>query len=210
MCATCHGAPGLERSEIGKGMNPRPPDLADVAAEWTDRELFWITSNGIKLAGMPGFGLTHSDGEIWGIVAFLRRLENMSAAEYRRLANEAGARGGIRGPVHGHAAGPDRPGSAGIPSVEHMHGTGDGRTADAGPEHPAAGAHAAAAETDQAHTADAHAADAHAADAGRPSVGEVPSHVIDGVDHGAAPRRAGVADEHAAHPDQADTGATDN
>lgn len=95
MCVACHGAPGVERGTLGKGINPKPPDLAEEAAEWSDRELFWITKHGIKLAGMPAFGVTHSDNELWGIVAFLRRLESMSPDEYRRLATEA--------PTHAHA-----------------------------------------------------------------------------------------------------------
>jgi Cytochrome C oxidase, cbb3-type, subunit III len=85
----------LERGTLGKGINPKPPDLAEEAAEWSDRELFWITKHGIKLAGMPAFGVTHSDKELWGIVAFLRRLESMSPDEYRRLATDA--------PTHAHA-----------------------------------------------------------------------------------------------------------
>ena len=88
MCVTCHGAPGVERGTLGKGINPKPPDLAKVAGGWTDRELFWITKHGIKLAGMPAFGVTHSDEALWAIVAFLRRLESMSAEEYRRLGTE--------------------------------------------------------------------------------------------------------------------------
>jgi mono/diheme cytochrome c family protein len=88
MCVTCHGAPGVERGTLGKGINPKPPDLAKEAGEWSDRELFWITKHGIKLAGMPAFGVTHSDEELWAIVAFLRRLESMSAEEYQRLASE--------------------------------------------------------------------------------------------------------------------------
>ena len=28
MCVTCHGAPGVERSEIGKGLTPQPPELS--------------------------------------------------------------------------------------------------------------------------------------------------------------------------------------
>jgi mono/diheme cytochrome c family protein len=97
MCVACHGAPGIERSELGKGLNPEPPDLAEESAEWTDRELFWITKHGIKLTGMPAFGVTHSDQELWGIVAFLRRLQYMSADEYRRLAADADARNGRHG-----------------------------------------------------------------------------------------------------------------
>jgi mono/diheme cytochrome c family protein len=88
MCVACHGAPGVERGTLGKGINPKPPDLAKEGAEWSDRELFWITKHGIKLAGMPAFGVTHSDKELWGIVAFLRRLESMSPEEYGRLATE--------------------------------------------------------------------------------------------------------------------------
>jgi mono/diheme cytochrome c family protein len=88
MCVACHGAPGVERGMVGKGINPKPPDLAKESGEWNDRELFWITKHGIKMAGMPAFGVTHSDEELWGIVAFLRRLESMSPEEYRRLATE--------------------------------------------------------------------------------------------------------------------------
>jgi mono/diheme cytochrome c family protein len=97
MCVACHGAPGIERGELGKGLNPEPPDLAEESAEWTDRELFWIVKHGIKLTGMPAFGVTHSDQELWGIVAFLRRLQYMSADEYRRLAADADARNGRHG-----------------------------------------------------------------------------------------------------------------
>jgi len=82
MCVDCHGAPGVERGEIGKGMNPTPPDLDELAPKRTPRELFWVLRNGIKLAGMPAFGPTHSDAAIWDMVAFLEALPQLSAAEY--------------------------------------------------------------------------------------------------------------------------------
>jgi mono/diheme cytochrome c family protein len=85
MCVDCHGAPGVERGEIGKGINPEPPDLAEAAAAWSDRELFWIIKNGIKMAGMPAFGITHSDEDLWAAVAVVRRLQDMPPEEYRRL-----------------------------------------------------------------------------------------------------------------------------
>jgi mono/diheme cytochrome c family protein len=144
MCVACHGAPGVERGALGKGINPKPPDLAKEAGEWSDGELFWITKHGIKLAGMPAFGVTHSDGELWAIVAFLRRLETMSAEEYQRLASEPAthAHAGMveteretasgmqhtdtsRG-EHAHAAGPSRrpatrapPSRRGMPEMQH-------------------------------------------------------------------------------------------
>ena len=85
MCATCHGAPGVARSEIGSGMNPRPPDLSQIAPRWSDRELFWIVKHGIRLAGMPAFGPTHHDDELWDIVALVRALPTLGARDYARL-----------------------------------------------------------------------------------------------------------------------------
>ncbi len=89
MCVSCHGAPGVERGESGQGMTPTPPDLAEEADEWSDAELFWITKHGIKLAGMPAFGPTHSDEEIAMIAAFVRRLPEMTEEEYAGWSNSS-------------------------------------------------------------------------------------------------------------------------
>lgn len=89
-CATCHGAPGVKLSSIGQGLNPYPPELAtegrDEPLEW-----FWITKNGIKMTGMPSFGVTHSDEEIWDVVAFLKRMPKLSPEEYRAMTRQAEA-----------------------------------------------------------------------------------------------------------------------
>ncbi len=85
MCQTCHGAPGIERSEIGKGLYPHPPNLAHSAKEMPAQQLFWITKNGIKLTGMPSFGKTHSDQKIWDIVAFMEKLPTMTKEQYQAL-----------------------------------------------------------------------------------------------------------------------------
>jgi len=90
-CVTCHGAPGVEASEIGQGLNPYPPELASHAAAGDPRELFWIVKNGIRMTGMPSFGVTHTDAEIWAIVAFLEKLPKMSPQEYQAMAGAAQA-----------------------------------------------------------------------------------------------------------------------
>ncbi len=86
MCVTCHGAPGVDASEIGVGLSPPAPDLtlARVQAR-TDGELFWLVSHGIRMTGMPAFGPTHENEEIWKIVAFLRHLPEITAEEERQL-----------------------------------------------------------------------------------------------------------------------------
>jgi mono/diheme cytochrome c family protein len=85
MCIICHAAPGKERGFISKGLRPQPPLLAKAAKEWTDAQLFWIVKNGVKMTGMPAFGLTHSDDTIWNIVGFVRRLPQMTPDEFRAM-----------------------------------------------------------------------------------------------------------------------------
>lgn len=102
MCATCHGAPGVKPSEIGKGLNPEPPDLVEKLKEhgWNEAELFWIIKHGIKMTGMPAFGPTHSDEEIWGIVAFLKRLPDLSPEGYRTMEKAAEEKQYEHGHIH--------------------------------------------------------------------------------------------------------------
>ena len=103
MCATCHGAPGVKISEIGQGLNPYPPELVRESAEEEPAELFWIVKHGIKMTGMPAFGATHSDEEIWDIVAFMKRMSKLSPQEYQALVQEAGL-GEAGGHEHEHGA----------------------------------------------------------------------------------------------------------
>lgn len=85
-CLLCHGAPGVDAGEIGSGLNPAPPDLTipKVQAR-SDGELFWLTSEGIRMTGMPAFGPTESEEDIWKIVAFLRHLPELTAEEQKQL-----------------------------------------------------------------------------------------------------------------------------
>jgi len=92
-CVMCHGAPGVEPSEVGQGLRPEPPDLAEAAKKWAPAELFWIVKHGVKMTGMPGFGPTHADEDLWAVVAFLGRLPNMSPEGYRAMASGASKAG---------------------------------------------------------------------------------------------------------------------
>jgi mono/diheme cytochrome c family protein len=85
MCVGCHGAPGEERGEIGKGLNPSPPNLAEVIPNWSSAEVFWILKNGIRMTGMPAFGPTHSDARLWSIVAFVMQLPKMTSDDYKKM-----------------------------------------------------------------------------------------------------------------------------
>ncbi len=99
MCVTCHGAPGVEPSYIGKGLNPEAPNLTEAAGEWNDAELYWIVKNGIKMTGMPSFGKTHSEAALWAMVAFVRLLPKMTPEEYQSLSSTHAVAEGDEGEV---------------------------------------------------------------------------------------------------------------
>ncbi len=85
MCVECHSAPGIEDSEIKKGLYPTPPRFPEDIEEMTIEEIFWVTKNGLKMSGMPAFGPTHKDKDIWSIAFFVKELEGISSEQYKEL-----------------------------------------------------------------------------------------------------------------------------
>lgn len=82
MCASCHGAPGVERGLPTIGMYPQPPRLDHAVEPLTPAQVFWVIKHGIKATGMPAGGPWHSDEVIWSLVAFIQLLPQISTAEY--------------------------------------------------------------------------------------------------------------------------------
>lgn len=85
LCQVCHAGPGITRSDISKGLYPHPPNLMRSAKFLPANRLFWVAKNGIKSTAMPGFGWTHSDQQIWAVVAFLEKMKNMTPQEYAAM-----------------------------------------------------------------------------------------------------------------------------
>ena len=74
-CAACHGLSGDDATDAGRWMYPRAADLTSREAQsYSDRELFWIIRNGIRLSGMPAFGRVETDEHIWDLVRYVRTL----------------------------------------------------------------------------------------------------------------------------------------
>lgn len=88
MCVQCHLAPGQDDSDLRKGLNPQPPNLYLHGAHDPARA-FWTIKHGVKMTGMPAWGGTHDDQAVWSMVAFLRRLPELSSAEFEQLTKQA-------------------------------------------------------------------------------------------------------------------------
>ena len=78
------------RGEFGRGMKPEPPDLAHTAREMKLREVFWVVHHGIRHTGMPAFGATHSQDDLWAIATFVERFDEMTSAEFQQWIEKAG------------------------------------------------------------------------------------------------------------------------
>ena len=90
MCTGCHLAPGMKDTELRKGLYPMPPNLTEHGAHRTPAEQFWIIKHGLKMTGMPAWGLTHDDERIWSMVAFLQKLPGMTPVQYQQLVKSCG------------------------------------------------------------------------------------------------------------------------
>ena len=75
-CANCHGKAGEGDGEGGKGLNPKPANLAFIMDKWiaTDDFLMWsIAAGGKKLkTDMPAFKDVLTEKERWQVIHYLR------------------------------------------------------------------------------------------------------------------------------------------
>lgn len=92
MCANCHLSPGVEDSEIRKGLYPIPPNLSksededeETKSDQEDALRFWVIKHGIKASGMPAWSKGGmSDEAIWDLTAFLKVMPSLSLEAYRQ------------------------------------------------------------------------------------------------------------------------------
>lgn len=116
MCSGCHLAPGMEPSEISRGLNPRAPVLTRSTGLSPEQE-FWVIKHGIKMSGMAAWGVTHDDTLIWNMVAFIDKLPSLSAADYQAATKNSGE-------AHEHMMNdtPSGPSGSGDQGGSHNHG----------------------------------------------------------------------------------------
>ncbi|MEO8927764.1 MAG: c-type cytochrome, partial [Caulobacteraceae bacterium] len=67
-CALCHGTATGEASAspVAKGLYPKPPQLAtDGVEDDPEGVSYWKIRHGIRLTGMPSWGASLTDRQIW-------------------------------------------------------------------------------------------------------------------------------------------------
>lgn len=79
-CSVCHGSAqgDASASPIAKGLYQKPPQLATEGVEDDPEGVsFWKIKHGIRLTGMPSFGYTLTDQQIWTIALFLKHMDKL-------------------------------------------------------------------------------------------------------------------------------------
>ena len=92
-CSLCHGtaAGDATASAVAKGLYPAPPQLATEGVE-DDPEgnSYWKIKHGVRLSGMPAWGGTLNDRQIWTIALFLKHMDKLPSgpqAEWKQVKN---------------------------------------------------------------------------------------------------------------------------
>lgn len=97
MCSGCHLQPGKTENDMTIGLYPKPPNLTVSPKDHGHKheegghdelnsaaqQQFWVIKNGIMASGMAAFGPTHDDERIWAMVAFLKKLPELTPEQYQ-------------------------------------------------------------------------------------------------------------------------------
>jgi mono/diheme cytochrome c family protein len=83
-CAVCHGAADAKPSHIALGQYQGPPQLAKDGVEDDPEGItYWKIDHGIRFTGMPSFGKSLNDQQIWQLTLFLKHMDGLPPAPQR-------------------------------------------------------------------------------------------------------------------------------
>lgn len=78
-CAVCHGLSGRPETAPAKGMFPKPPQFFQGHGVTDDPagETYWKAKNGIRLTGMPAYGPSMSEQQLWQVSLLLAHADKL-------------------------------------------------------------------------------------------------------------------------------------
>jgi thiosulfate dehydrogenase len=77
-CAICHGDARGEATPVAKGLYQKPPQLAkDGVEDDPDGITYWKVYHGLRWTGMPAFGHTLSQNQLWEVTLFLSKMDRL-------------------------------------------------------------------------------------------------------------------------------------
>jgi mono/diheme cytochrome c family protein len=79
-CSLCHGSVSDKGhiSPMSSAFYPRVPQIIRRIPGDPDWHVFWVTKTGIRWTGMPAWGKTMKDDDIWRIITFIKHSDKLS------------------------------------------------------------------------------------------------------------------------------------
>lgn len=75
-CSGCHGETG-KPDETGNSLFPPIPQFPTAGTQYTEAQIFWVAKHGIRRTGMFANGMWDSDGKLWTVAAYIKRLKSL-------------------------------------------------------------------------------------------------------------------------------------
>lgn len=80
-CAVCHGDSSGKPTNIARGLYQKPPQLGKDGVEDDPAGIiYWKVKHGIRWTGMPAFGPTLSETQLWKLTLFLKTMDRLPPA----------------------------------------------------------------------------------------------------------------------------------
>ncbi len=92
-CAVCHGSSGRPETAAAKGMFPKPPQFFQGHGVTDDPvgETYWKAKNGIRLTGMPAYGSSLSEQQLWQVSLLLAHADKLPPGAEKVWKGQSGA-----------------------------------------------------------------------------------------------------------------------
>jgi mono/diheme cytochrome c family protein len=76
-CAVCHGTLDNKPSVLEKSLYPPAPQLILDPPDDPEWHIYYAIRTGVRYTGMPAWGKSLSDQDIWKVTAFLSRIQKL-------------------------------------------------------------------------------------------------------------------------------------
>lgn len=83
-CASCHGDVNQPQTTVSEAFYPRAPQFVEDPPDMPENQSFYIIQHGVRLSGMPAWGQSLSEQQIWEVTAFLSHMNALPPAVSNR------------------------------------------------------------------------------------------------------------------------------
>ncbi len=76
-CAVCHGSLDRKPSPLAASFYPPPPNLISDPPDDPEWHIFYAIRTGVRYTGMPAWGKTLSEPDMWKLTSFLSHMDKL-------------------------------------------------------------------------------------------------------------------------------------